>query len=155
MADRVTLAREFIMDVLEARSADLSAWQGLGAAGGKPVAVERTRVTARVALITSDMARTMRQDWAFPHQRAISPRNVARLVNEMKNGWFVQGTPLFVCITPDSKLYMVNGNHTCATPFLANPQIQHLAPHHSWPTRPPGEHGAPGSQAAFTPSAPS
>lgn len=70
-------------------------------------------VTAQVVVVGPDIARRMRTDWLFPNQRNISLSNVSRLEQEMVNGWFVAGTPLFVCVLPDGVKYLVNGNHTC------------------------------------------
>lgn len=71
------------------------------------------RVSAHVIHVTPEIARRMRDEWHFPNQRVISVLNVERLSAEMANGWFVIGTPLFVCVLPDGTRYLVNGNHTC------------------------------------------
>jgi hypothetical protein len=71
------------------------------------------RVSAHVIMVTPEIARRMRDEWHFPNQRVISVLNVERLSSEMTAGWFVVGTPLFVCVLPDGTRYLVNGNHTC------------------------------------------
>ena len=71
------------------------------------------RVSAHVIAVSPEIARRMRDEWHFPNQRIIKIGNVERLSVEMANGWFVLGTPVFVCVLPDGTRYLVNGNHTC------------------------------------------
>lgn len=65
-----------------------------------------------VVAVTPAMARTMRDSMHFERQRPISARNVQRLDEEMQRGWFLAGTPIFLCELPDGRKVIVNGNHT-------------------------------------------
>jgi hypothetical protein len=71
-----------------------------------------TGLTVTTGAISPAMARHMRNTMHFERQRPISVRNVARLAEEMKRGWFLPGTPIFICVLPDGREYIVNGNHT-------------------------------------------
>jgi hypothetical protein len=71
------------------------------------------RVAVHVIEVTPEIARRIRDEWNFPNQRSIKVSNVDRLAVEMSYGWFVVGTPIFVCVMPDGTRYLVNGNHTC------------------------------------------
>lgn len=62
--------------------------------------------------ISPAMARTMRDTMHFDRQRPINERNVARLAEEMRRGWFLAGTPIFICVLPDGRQFILNGNHT-------------------------------------------
>lgn len=62
--------------------------------------------------VSPAMAKAMREAMHFERQRPIDQRNVERLAEEMKRGWFLSGTPLFICVLPDGREYLVNGNHT-------------------------------------------
>jgi hypothetical protein len=62
--------------------------------------------------VSPDMARHMRGAWHFERQRPISDRHVARLAEEMRRGWFLAGTAVFICVLPDGREQIVNGNHT-------------------------------------------
>ena len=62
--------------------------------------------------ISPAMARTMRETMHFERQRPIGANHVARLAEEMRRGWFLAGTPIFICVLPDGQQVIVNGNHT-------------------------------------------
>ncbi|MDD2862575.1 MAG: hypothetical protein PHI71_16125 [Acidiphilium sp.] len=70
------------------------------------------RIRSESVLVTPEMARKMRDNWHFDRQRRMSDDNIIRLSGEMKNDYFVDGTPIFVCETPDFRRFIVNGNHT-------------------------------------------
>jgi hypothetical protein len=59
------------------------------------------RVAVHVIEVTPEIARRIRDEWNFPNQRSIKVSNVDRLAVEMSYGWFVVGTPIFVCVMPD------------------------------------------------------
>jgi len=67
---------------------------------------------AKPGAISPAMARHMRDTMHFDRQRPISARNVERLAEEMRRGWFLAGTPIFICVLPDGRQLIVNGNHT-------------------------------------------
>lgn len=69
-------------------------------------------ISATTGAISPTMARTMRETMHFERQRAINARNVTRLAEEMKRGWFLAGTPVFICVLPNKQQVIVNGNHT-------------------------------------------
>jgi hypothetical protein len=71
-----------------------------------------TGLTMTAGAISPAMARHMRDTMHFERQRPISDRNVTRLAEEMRRGWFLAGTPIFICTLPDGREYIVNGNHT-------------------------------------------
>lgn len=62
--------------------------------------------------VSPAMAKHMRASMHFERQRPISERNVDRLAEEMRRGWFLAGTPIFICVLPDGRQQIVNGNHT-------------------------------------------
>ncbi len=70
------------------------------------------KIRAESVLVTPEMARKWRDEWHFERQRNISPVNVRRLSSEMEKGFFIEGTPIFVCELPDFRRFIVNGNHT-------------------------------------------
>lgn len=69
-------------------------------------------LSATTGAISPAMAKAMREAMHFERQRPIDLRNVQRLAEEMKRGWFLAGTPIFICVLPDGREYLVNGNHT-------------------------------------------
>lgn len=69
-------------------------------------------VHSEVRLVTPQQAREMRDTMHFPRQRNISDKNVDRLAVEMHFERFTDGTQIYICILPDGKRYIVNGNHT-------------------------------------------
>lgn len=69
-------------------------------------------LSSETIMVTPEMATTLRSDCHFERQRPISPANVHRLALEMKRGWFIPGTPVYLCTLPDGKMQIVNGNHT-------------------------------------------
>jgi hypothetical protein len=62
--------------------------------------------------VSPAMAKHMRETMHFERQRPISMKNVQRLAKEMSMGWFLSGTPIFICVLPDGRKQIVNGNHT-------------------------------------------
>lgn len=71
-----------------------------------------SRLSSFVIEVTPELAAQWIAERKFDRQRKIDPKNVERLASEMTNGWFVAGTPIFVCILPDGRMLQVNGNHT-------------------------------------------
>ena len=67
---------------------------------------------AEIVTVTPTIARIMRDTMHFERQRPIADVNVTRLKSEMQAGTFIAGTPIFICVTPDDKMWIVNGNHT-------------------------------------------
>lgn len=67
---------------------------------------------ATTGAVSPAMARHMRDSMHFERQRPISEGNVKRLAGEMAAGWFLPGTPIFICVLPDGRQQIVNGNHT-------------------------------------------
>lgn len=65
-----------------------------------------------VVLVTPQMARNLRETANFDRQRNIAPANVDRLATEMAGGNFTRGTQIFVCVLPNGRELIVNGNHT-------------------------------------------
>lgn len=64
------------------------------------------------AAVSPAVARHMRDTMHFERQRQITSRHVDRLAQEMRRGWFLAGTPIFICVMPDGRQFIVNGNHT-------------------------------------------
>lgn len=75
--------------------------------GGQPAALKST-----VEIVTPQQARVLRDTAHFDRQRNISPVNVTRLANEMAKGHFTRGTQIYICVLPNGKELIVNGNHT-------------------------------------------
>jgi hypothetical protein len=69
-------------------------------------------LTSEVVLVTPEYARTLRTTCHFERQRAINADQVKRLASEMSHGWFLAGTPIWLCVLPDRSMLIVNGNHT-------------------------------------------
>ena len=67
---------------------------------------------SEVVLVPPEMAAMLRATCHFDRQRAIDPRNVERLAFEIKQGWFIRGTPISMCVLPDGTMRLINGNHT-------------------------------------------
>src|SRR5579875_3709638 len=63
-------------------------------------------------MVTPAMAKMLRASCHFERQRPINARNVERLAMEMRRGWFITGTPVFMAVLPDGSMRIVNGNHT-------------------------------------------
>lgn len=71
-----------------------------------------TGLSMTAGAVSPAMAKHMRATMHFERQRPINERNVARLAEEMRRGWFLAGTPIFICTLPSGREYIVNGNHT-------------------------------------------
>lgn len=71
-----------------------------------------TGLSMTAGAISPAMARHMRKTMLFERQRPINQKNVERLAEAMRRGWFIAGTPVFICVLPDGREYIVNGNHT-------------------------------------------
>lgn len=71
-----------------------------------------TGLSMTAGAIGPAMARHMRDTMHFERQRAINDKNVDRLAEEMRRGWFLAGTPIFICDLPDGRKVIINGNHT-------------------------------------------
>ena len=69
-------------------------------------------LASEVVLVTPEYARTLRETCHFERQRAINADQVKRLASEMTRGWFLAGTPIWLCVLPDRSMLIVNGNHT-------------------------------------------
>lgn len=69
-------------------------------------------ISAETVMVTPEMATTLRSDCHFERQRPISENNVARLALEMQRGWFIPGTPIYLCVLPNGQMQIANGNHT-------------------------------------------
>jgi hypothetical protein len=69
-------------------------------------------LSVKTAAVSRSMSKHMRETMHFERQRPISARNVQRLGEEMKAGWFLAGTPIFICVLPNGHRLIVNGNHT-------------------------------------------
>jgi hypothetical protein len=65
-----------------------------------------------VVLVTPQMARNLRDAAHFDRQRNIAPANVDRLSAEISAGRFTPGTQIYICVLPDGRELIVNGNHT-------------------------------------------
>lgn len=65
-----------------------------------------------VRWVTPQEARELRDSCRFERQREIRSDHVHRLADEMKQGWFLAGTPIWFCVLPDRSMVLVNGNHT-------------------------------------------
>ena len=76
------------------------------------VQIVQSQLTAELHVITPETARFMRDTMHFERQRKISPANVDRLANEMKNGTFIPGTQVYLCELPSGQRMIVNANHT-------------------------------------------
>ena len=94
--------------------------RGQAETGGDAAAPQRepyslddlTGLSMTAGAVSPAMAQHMRATMHFERQRPISARNVERLAEEMRRGWFLAGTPIFICTLPDGREYIVNGNHT-------------------------------------------
>lgn len=81
-------------------------------------------VDSLVTVIDPGTARYMRDNWNFERQRKISPINVNRLAEEMRQGRFTPGTQIYVCVLPSGEQVIVNGNHTLeAVHASGTPQV--------------------------------
>lgn len=63
-------------------------------------------------ICTPELARHLRTSCHFERQRAISSRNIDRLITERNHNRFVEGTQIFFAVLPDGQSYILNGNHT-------------------------------------------
>jgi hypothetical protein len=70
------------------------------------------RIRTEVLMVDPAMARALRDTCLFERQRDIAASNVQRLAFEMRQGTFVPGSPIFLCVLPDNSMLLVNGNHT-------------------------------------------
>lgn len=78
-----------------------------------PYDVARYRaLSTEIVLVTPEIAKKLRLSCHFERQRALSTDHIRRLASEMRNGWFLPGTPIWFCDLPDGKSVIVNGNHT-------------------------------------------
>jgi hypothetical protein len=68
--------------------------------------------SAKVVVVTPELARHLRDTCHFERQRPINKGNVQRLEIEMTKRRFIQATPIFFCVLPDAQAVIVNGNHT-------------------------------------------
>ena len=62
--------------------------------------------------VSPEMATHFRTSCHFERQRPINRDHVRRLASEMRQGWFLQGTPIWFCVYTDGSMVIVNGNHT-------------------------------------------
>jgi hypothetical protein len=62
--------------------------------------------------VTPERAKMLRQTCHYDRQRRLSMEHIRRLASEMRNGWFLPGTPIWFCVMPDESMLIVNGNHT-------------------------------------------
>ncbi|MDP2619521.1 MAG: hypothetical protein Q8P46_05015 [Hyphomicrobiales bacterium] len=78
-----------------------------------PVAIDDlSAVESTVQVVTPEVARHLRETAHFERQRKISEGNVKRLAAEMQVGRFIPGTQVYICVLPDGKELVINGNHT-------------------------------------------
>lgn len=70
-------------------------------------------IRSETLLMTPKAARALRDSATFERQRAINREHVLELAEEMRQRWFIPGTPLYVGVLPDGKQVLLNGNHTC------------------------------------------
>lgn len=71
-----------------------------------------TKLKTEVAWVTPRRAAALRATCNFDRQRSVRPDHVRRLADEMKHGWFLAGTPIWICVLPDHSMLLINGNHT-------------------------------------------
>lgn len=62
--------------------------------------------------VTPEMAKRLRLSCHYERQRKLRVEHINRLASEMKHGWFLAGTPIWMCVMPDKSMFIVNGNHT-------------------------------------------
>lgn len=89
----------------------------------KPVKIDAPRLTAEIVNMTPALARNLRDTAHFDRQRPLDVSTVARYANEMKKGWFVEGTPIYIAVMPDGQMYILNGNHTLEAIVLADVSV--------------------------------
>lgn len=68
--------------------------------------------TSNVISVSPALARNLRDTCHFELQRPISEGNVKRLAHEMEAGRFIPGLQVYLCVLPDGRKAIVNGNHT-------------------------------------------
>lgn len=98
--------------VEEMKAAERAAARALLLAPYKQVSLDALSVDQR--FVTPAEARTVLTACEFERQRNLSLQHVERLGEEMKKGWFLSGTPIWICVLPDKSMRLVNGNHTMA-----------------------------------------
>lgn len=69
-------------------------------------------LTSDVIMVTPASAAALRESCIFDRQRTIRQAHVQRLAAEMTNGYFLHGTPIWLCVLPDESMLLVNGQHT-------------------------------------------
>ena len=69
-------------------------------------------IRSAIEVVSPQEARRLRDTAHFDRQRNISSANVNRLAAEMTAGRFNVGTQIYLCVLPDGRELIVNGNHT-------------------------------------------
>jgi hypothetical protein len=72
----------------------------------------KNAISSETVMMSPQMARTMRAKAHFDRQRPIRQPHVERLKEEMDRGWFLPGTPIWLCVLPSGQEWIINGNHT-------------------------------------------
>ena len=75
-------------------------------------AAQLSGLSSEHRMVSPEEAKALRAACHYERQRDISQRHVTRLASEMSRGWFLQGTPIWFCVSPDQSMVIVNGNHT-------------------------------------------
>lgn len=81
------------------------------------------KLTSEIVLFDAQLARYYRENYVFAKQRTdprskpaapktVKESRVAELTRELQKDRFVPGTQIFLCVDPDGKTYLVNGNNT-------------------------------------------
>ncbi len=78
----------------------------------KNVKLNTYNLTTSITLVTPELAKKLRATCVFERQRPLNYDHVKRLATEMASGWFLAGTPIWLCQLPDGKRMIINGNHT-------------------------------------------
>lgn len=73
---------------------------------------EQQQTRSEAVWVTPEMARHLRDTCHFERQRTLRHENISRLAYEMRQGWFIPGTQIYLAVLPDGGKLILNGNHT-------------------------------------------
>ncbi len=72
----------------------------------------KPQLSCEIITVNKTVAKHLLATSTFPLQRPLSDRNIIRLADEMRRGWYIQGTPLFFAVLPNKEQYLLNGHHS-------------------------------------------
>lgn len=85
---------------------------------GKPIVLDPnfSNSFAERAWVTPQQARLLRRDMHYFRQRDLEQKSaqehIEELYQEMLRNRFVEGVQVYICVTPDGKMHLVNANQT-------------------------------------------